>query len=161
MKSRATSNVCLHVLRVVRNYARMTTASDSAPITPWVPDVDSFGARLILVRHRMGWNMKEAALACGLPQASWRGWEVDGNRPRDLVDVCRKIAKRTGASYDWLLDGRVQAASGLSREDTRSDTGWYRTPATASTTSGPLGTLISFPTPATRSARLCQKVAAS
>lgn len=71
----------------------------------WLPEI-TFGARLALVRQRFGWNVKEAALACDLPVQSWRGWERDNMRPRDYLNVCRQIAEATGASYDWLLDGR-------------------------------------------------------
>lgn len=86
-----------------RHSAVMTSVSAEQG---WVPD-DTFGARLALVRQRFGWNVKEAALACGVPVQSWRGWERDNMRPRDLVSVCRQIADATGASYDWLLDGRL------------------------------------------------------
>ena len=45
----------------------------------WVADDSEFGARLALIRQRMAWgNVKEAALACGLPVESWRNWERDG-----------------------------------------------------------------------------------
>lgn len=81
----------------------MSTASEERP-TPWIArDSDSFGARLALVRQRMGWgNVKEAALACGLPVESWRGWERDNASPRNLIDACRKIAARTGCDVHWL-----------------------------------------------------------
>jgi transcriptional regulator with XRE-family HTH domain len=68
--------------------------------------VDNFGSRLALVRQHMGWNLKEAADMCAIPPESWRRWERDHRLPRGYVDVCRAIASATGASYDWLLDGR-------------------------------------------------------
>jgi transcriptional regulator with XRE-family HTH domain len=71
----------------------------------WVPE-ESFGARLALIRQHYGWNVKAAANACGLPVQSWRGWERDHMQPRRYLEVCRTIAEATGASYDWLLDGR-------------------------------------------------------
>ena len=72
----------------------------------WMATDDTFGARLALIRQRMGWgNVAEAALACGLPVASWRNWERDGRMPRDLVRIARQIADTTGCSYYWLLDG--------------------------------------------------------
>ncbi len=70
----------------------------------WVGDDSTLGARLAMVRHRMGWNVKEAALACGLPVQSWRGWEK-GMRPRDYVDVCTRVSATSGAALDWLLTG--------------------------------------------------------
>lgn len=69
----------------------------------WVADDSQFGARLALVRQRMAWgNVKEAALACGLPVESWRGWERDNRLPRDLITTTMKIAARTGCDPDWL-----------------------------------------------------------
>jgi hypothetical protein len=44
----------------------MTTVLPAAD--KWVPEL-TFGARLALVRHRMGWNIKEAAAACDLPRS--------------------------------------------------------------------------------------------
>jgi hypothetical protein len=73
----------------------------------WVPDDDTFGARLALIRQRMGWgNVKEAALACGLPPESWRTWERDGVEPRGIVQKVALISDRTGCDFDWLLWGR-------------------------------------------------------
>lgn len=74
------------------------------PVTQgWVPNDQAFGARLALIRQRMGWgNVREAALACGVPVESWRGWERDGRLPRDLLSVCRSISQRTGADLGWL-----------------------------------------------------------
>ena len=68
-----------------------------------MPTDDIFGARLALIRQHMGWgNVKEAALACGVPVASWRNWERDGRLPRDLMTVTAKIAERTGCDQAWL-----------------------------------------------------------
>jgi transcriptional regulator with XRE-family HTH domain len=74
----------------------------------WVATDAAFGARLALIRQRMGWgNTKEAALACGLPVQSWRGWERDNRAPRDFIGTCQKIADATGCDLIWLagLDG--------------------------------------------------------
>jgi hypothetical protein len=69
----------------------------------WVPGVDTFGARLALVRQAMGWgNVAEAAVACGVPVASWRNWERDDRSPRDLARIVHKIATRTGCDPIWL-----------------------------------------------------------
>lgn len=70
----------------------------------WRPDDTSFGARLALVRQRMGWgNVKEAALACGQPVESWRSWERDGRQPRDYMRICGAISERTGVDLAWLV----------------------------------------------------------
>jgi len=71
----------------------------------WVPAIESFGVRLVLVRHQMGWNAKEAALACGIAAQSWREWEQSGRRPRDYEGVCRQIAERTRCDLIWLMTG--------------------------------------------------------
>ena len=69
----------------------------------WRPDDTSFGARLALVRQRMGWGkVKEAALACGQPVESWRSWERDGRQPRDYIRICQDISERTGVDLAWL-----------------------------------------------------------
>lgn len=71
----------------------------------WVPTDETFAARLALVRWRMGWNIKEAALACGVPTASWRLWELEHAQPRRLIEVATLISKRTGCDFGWLLAG--------------------------------------------------------
>lgn len=65
-----------------------------------------------MVRQRMGWNIKEAAFACGVKGTSWRGWELEGRRPRDLDDVCLKIASHTGCNDYWLMTGRTTPNGG-------------------------------------------------
>jgi hypothetical protein len=89
---------------------RMTTeALGTAPAntgSPWIPDDATFGARLALIRQRMGWgNLKEAALACGLPVQSWRAWERDNVSPRNYPFICQTIAEVTGCDFDWLMRG--------------------------------------------------------
>lgn len=80
----------------------------------WVPEI-TFGARLALVRHRMGWNIKEAAQACGLPAQSWRGWELDGREPHRLVTIAMTIAQRTGVDYLWLCHGPGRGQQGVTQ----------------------------------------------
>lgn len=82
-----------------------------ATVYRWVPDIDHFAVRLVLVRHQMGWNAKEAALACGISPQSWREWELGGRRPRDYEGVCRQIAERTGCDLIWLMVGHPQRAA--------------------------------------------------
>jgi hypothetical protein len=83
--------------------ASMTIDSGSAR---WVPSTSTFGARLALVRQRMKWNIKEAALACSVAQASWREWELQNRQPHKLQEVSAKIADRTGVDDYWLMTGR-------------------------------------------------------
>jgi transcriptional regulator with XRE-family HTH domain len=82
----------------------MTTQSDTAKA--WVPSLETFGARLALIRQHEGWNIKEAALACSLAPQSWRNWE-NGKKAADAVTICRAISDRTGVDLHWLLTGEV------------------------------------------------------
>jgi transcriptional regulator with XRE-family HTH domain len=83
----------------------------------WVPKL-TFSARLALVRHDMGWNIKEAAVECDVRPQSWRGWEIERRLPHDIRQVCRKIATRTGVDYHWLLDGADEHREQPSNADT-------------------------------------------
>ena len=73
--------------------------------TAWIPDDVDFGSRLAAVRHRMGWNIKEAARECGIPAATWRLWEDGGSEPRNRVTVSMAIAQRADCDYLWLVHG--------------------------------------------------------
>lgn len=70
---------------------------------PWVP-IDSFGARLALVRQHLGLNVKEAAKRCDINDQSWRNWEA-GKAPRGMDRVARKIATALAVDYTWLMVG--------------------------------------------------------
>lgn len=72
---------------------------------PWIPTDTDFGARLAAIRHRMGWNIKEAARECQVPAATWRLWEVDGAIPRNIITMAMTVATRTGCDYLWLVHG--------------------------------------------------------
>jgi hypothetical protein len=83
----------------------MTEALQDTAREPWIPSDQDFGSRLALVRHRMGWNVKEAARECGLPAATWRGWEDGQSTPRNLVTIAMAISNKTGCDYLWLVHG--------------------------------------------------------
>ncbi len=70
----------------------------------WIPTTATFAARLALVRHRMGWNLKEAATECGLAMNAWARFE-DGIAPRNLIETVDKISARTGVDRFWLTFG--------------------------------------------------------
>lgn len=75
--------------------------------TKWIPSSKSFGARLALVRHGMGWNISEAAEACGIPEGNWREWELKGRNPQKLTEIVDKIAAAALNVDDyWLLTGK-------------------------------------------------------
>ena len=85
-------------------------------LTGWVPDIEGdFGARLALVRQHHGWNIKKAAVECGLDPVSWLYWETKGRTPRHYRAVCMQIADRSGCQFDWLVAGAgfEPATSGL------------------------------------------------
>lgn len=69
----------------------------------WVPK-DTFGARLALIRQEKGWNIREAALACGQKPQNWSNWEA-GASCRKREDVARAISDATNCDYVWLLAG--------------------------------------------------------
>jgi hypothetical protein len=72
----------------------------------WVADASSFGARLALVRQRMGWgNVEKAARECGIPVETWRSWERDNREPHRLVTIAMAISNKTGCDYLWLVHG--------------------------------------------------------
>lgn len=85
----------------------------------WVPAL-TFGAKLALIRHHQGWNIKEAALACDISPQSWRGWELEGRLPHDQVGTAKKIATRTNVDLLWLLYGEQLAAENLAPAAARS-----------------------------------------
>lgn len=79
----------------------------------WTANDNTFGARLALIRQRMGWgNVTEAANACGLPVESWRNWERDGMEPRRIRAVAQTIAAVTGCDFLWLLLGPDRGGGG-------------------------------------------------
>lgn len=90
----------------MRDYETLAHMSSDTPAAGWIPTDETLGARLALIRQRLGWNAKEAARACGLPQNSWRDWEVHARSPRNLVDVVGRISTQTGVDEYWLLTGR-------------------------------------------------------
>lgn len=79
----------------------MTTPETLKPTVGWIPNPDTFGARLALVRQRMGWNIAEAARECGLNGESWRLWE-QGRIPSRQAEIAQAISERTGADLYWL-----------------------------------------------------------
>jgi hypothetical protein len=77
----------------------------------WTADDQTFGARLALIRQRMGWgNIARAAKECGVPTDSWRNWEVDGVEPRRLTTIAMAIASKVGCDYLWLVHGPDRGA---------------------------------------------------
>lgn len=83
----------------------------------WVADASTFGARLALIRQRMGWgNVEKAAKACGISTETWRSWERDNREPHRMQTIARQIATATGCDYLWLLIGPDDGGGGTTRQ---------------------------------------------
>lgn len=85
----------------------------------WVPP-STFGSRLAQIRQAKGWNVKQAADACGVPDQSWHNWE-DGKSPRDLQAVAEKIAAAVPCHFVWLMTGIQTDRTSLYKCNTPSD----------------------------------------
>lgn len=93
-------------LRGIHDLCDICDMSTDAAAHRWVPDTSTFGARLALIRQKKGWNLKEAALACGLPSGSWREWELKNRDPRSMQHIVEQIADHTGCDDYWLMTGK-------------------------------------------------------
>lgn len=82
----------------------MTPTTARTPEITWIPDTNTFGARLALVRWRMGWNLKEAERECDITQNLWSNWET-GSMPRNYLEAVAKIVWRTKVDRLWLMTG--------------------------------------------------------
>jgi transcriptional regulator with XRE-family HTH domain len=71
--------------------------------TEWVPE-DTFGGRLMLLRHQLGLTTEEIADRCDLKTPTWSTWER-GATPRNMSAVVAKVALATGVSRAWLMWG--------------------------------------------------------
>lgn len=73
--------------------------------SPRIP-VDRFGVRLAALRADLGGlNMKQAAERCEIKPETWRQWEAGVSSPRNLEATARRIASKTGYSFEWLMLG--------------------------------------------------------
>ncbi len=86
---------------------------------------DTFAVRLLLSRHLNEMTISQAAAAAGLNDATWATWE-SGRRPRDIIDVCTKIANALDIDFDWLLlGGPLAGPRGVPAKRTGGDTRRY------------------------------------
>jgi hypothetical protein len=68
--------------------------------------VDTFGARLALMRQALGgWNIKRTADFCGVSDEAWRNWEAGRTLPRDYPGMCHRIAGRLDFDVAWVMMG--------------------------------------------------------
>lgn len=71
---------------------------------PGIP-LDSFRVRIAAIRAERGWNVSQAAMACGLSVENWRKWEKNGRRPQAYEETCRRIADGSGYDRAWIASG--------------------------------------------------------
>jgi len=84
----------------------MSITTEERQGTGWTADASTFGARLALIRQRMGWgNIAKAARACDLPVDTWRNWETGVSEPLRLTTIAKQIVGATGCDYLWLVHG--------------------------------------------------------
>jgi len=84
---------------------------------------DTLGARLLVLRHEMGWSQREAVEATGVPYGTWQGMEM-GRGTRNVDRHVAAIALATGYDREWLMwggplqppDSPVTPATRLTRE---------------------------------------------
>ncbi len=95
--------------------------------TAWVPSTADFATRLAMVRQRMGWNLKEAAVECDLGVNDWARWE-GGMMPRNFTEAVMHISARTGVDMFWLMTGQAPVIA--TAESRPSD---YKSPLPAKT----------------------------
>lgn len=83
----------------------MAMNENQEPVEPLIPR-DTFGLRLIMLRHELDLTVDQISAQCGIASATWSTWE-NGVRPRGLDDVVRKIVENTGADREWLMWGQL------------------------------------------------------
>jgi transcriptional regulator with XRE-family HTH domain len=66
--------------------------------------LDTLAARLVLLRHELGWTQRDAAAKTGVPYGTWQGME-SGRETRSLDRHVAAIAIVSGYSRDWLMWG--------------------------------------------------------
>lgn len=82
-----------------------TTHVEAAQNTTGRIPADTFSVRLMLARALAGHiSIREASDLTGLNREAWRDWE-HGRRPRDIIDVCRRVADKLDVDFNWLLLG--------------------------------------------------------
>lgn len=113
---------------------------DARPQAPPRRPADTFSNRLLLTRALAGHlSIREAADQTGLNREAWRDWER-GRRPRDILDVCRRIADALDVDHEWLLfGGPLVSPKGVPTKRTSQPTREYVTAAIRPRDSRPAG----------------------
>lgn len=79
---------------------------------------DTFGSRLLLIRHHRDLTQDDAAKACGLKSPTWNTWE-HGASPRNMAEVVDAIHRGLNVDREWLMWGTKTGA-----DMGRDATGW-------------------------------------
>lgn len=80
------------------------TATHEPRVADGLP-IDTFGARLAVVRTAMGgWNVKKAAEYFEIDPGSWANWEK-GKKCQTVEKVARAIEKKSGIKAEWVAVG--------------------------------------------------------
>ena len=122
----------------------MTAHPEGQDARPQAPPprrpADTFSNRLLLTRALAGHlSIREAADQTGLNREAWRDWER-GRRPRDILDVCRRIADTLDVDHEWLLfGGPLASPKGVPTKRTSQPTREYLTGAIRPRDSRPAG----------------------
>jgi len=114
--------------------------ADAPPTAPGRIPADTFSNRLLLTRALAGHlSIREAADLTGLNREAWRDWER-GRRPRDILDVCRRIAEALDIDEHWLLfGGPLAGPRGMPTKRLRRDNDGYATVPVRPTDTRPPG----------------------
>lgn len=92
--------------------------ADASTGDPMVPP-NTFGVRLAMLRAWRGWNVKQAADHCDIPEQSWHNWEA-GKSPQKIHEKAKRIADRAPCDYVWLVSGMEGRQTRSEKSDRRS-----------------------------------------
>jgi transcriptional regulator with XRE-family HTH domain len=100
-----------------------TAKTDTQTRTGRIP-ADTFSTRLMLARALAGHlSIREVADLTGLNREAWRDWER-GRRPRDIIEVCRRVAEKLDIDFNWLLlGGPLDGPRGVPTRKTKGGSG--------------------------------------
>ncbi|MDO1477271.1 helix-turn-helix domain-containing protein [Rhodococcus ruber] len=63
----------------------------------------TLGDRIRKARTTVGMDQRQFADALGVKAGTLAGWEADNSKPRELVDIARRIEEITSVPASWIL----------------------------------------------------------